>query len=85
MSAYAGMMGVQQQGGRMTTEQLRKQQMESVQLQTRSIGEALDGIAQQFPAAGQEIQALKSGLTRMLIRIVGSSTPGSQPSTGAMG
>ena len=85
LSAYAGMMGVQQQGARMTTEQLRKQQMESVNLQIRSIGEALDGITKQFPAAAQEGMALKAGLTRMLVRIVGSSTSGSQPPTGAMG
>ena len=85
MSAYAGMMGVQQKGARMTTEQLRKQQMESVNLQIRSLGEALDGIARQFPAAAQEAQGLKAGLTRMLVRIVGSSTSGSQPATGAMG
>jgi hypothetical protein len=85
LAPYAAVMGVQQGANRMNVAQMRKQQMESVEMQVRSITEMVDGIAKQFPAAAQETMALKAGLTRMLVRIVGSSTPESQPQTGAMG
>jgi hypothetical protein len=88
MEPYAAMMGVQQQQqrpGMNNAEQMRRQQLESLGGQVRSIGQMLDGIAKQFPDASQEVQMLKAGLTRVLVKVVGSSSPESQVPTGDLG
>ena len=86
MSSFGDMLGVQ--GKAPVTdnaEQLRKQQIESAGMQIRSLGQQLDGIARQFPASAPDIQMLKQGLTKVLVKIVGSSQSESQAPTGVMG
>jgi len=85
MAPYADMMGVQNGAPTNNAEQLRKQQMESAGMQIRSVGQQLDGLAKQFPAAAQDILMLKQGLTKVLVKIVGSSQTESQAPTGALG
>jgi hypothetical protein len=86
MAPYSAMMGIQQQNpGQNNAEQMRRQQIESVGMQIRQLTSELDSIAKQFPVAAQEVLAMKSGLTKVLVKIVGSSAPESQPSTGALG
>jgi uncharacterized protein involved in exopolysaccharide biosynthesis len=66
-------------------EQIRRQQIQSVSMQIQDIGSRLDGIAKQFPAAAQDVNNLKQGMTKLLVRIVGSSMSESQSPTGALG
>ncbi len=85
MAPYADMMGVQNGAATNNAEQMRKQQMEAAGMQIRSVGQQLDGLAKQFPAAAQDILMLKQGLTKVLVKIVGSSQTESQAPTGALG
>jgi uncharacterized protein involved in exopolysaccharide biosynthesis len=85
MGPLADVMGVQQGASSNNADQLRKQQMESAGMQVRSLSTQLDGLSKQFPAASQDIQMLKQGLTRVLVKIIGSSQSESQAPTGALG
>lgn len=64
---------------------LKKKQIAQVGMQLRQLSQSLDGVAKQFPEASREIQALQSGFTAVMVKIVGSSSSESQPPTGALG
>ena len=85
MGRYADMMGVQGGSPSDNSEQLRKQQMESLKMQATSITRQLDVMAKQFPAAAKELQMLQQGVTKVLVKIIGSSQSESQAPTGALG
>lgn len=86
MGPYADMMGVQQGSPTVNNaEQLRRQQNEATGMQVRSLTTQLDGLARQFPAVAQDVQMLKQGLTRVLVKIIGSQQSESQAPTGLMG
>ncbi len=78
-------MGVQPGAASNNADQLRKQQMDSAGMQVRSVSQQLDTMAKQFPAAAQDILMLKQGLTRVLVKIVGSAQSESQAPTGQLG
>lgn len=85
MAPYRDMMGAQNGSAGESADALRKRQMESAGMQIRSVTQQLDGLAKQFPAVAREVQALQQGLTRVLVKIVGSSQSESQAPTGALG
>jgi uncharacterized protein involved in exopolysaccharide biosynthesis len=85
MGRYADMMGVQSGAQTNNAEQLRKQQMDSAGMQVRAVSQQLDAMAKQFPAAAQEILMLKQGMTKVLVKIIGSSQSESQAPTGDLG
>jgi len=66
-------------------ESVRRAQIQQVSVNVQDLSKRLDGIARQYPAAAQDAEELKRGLTRLLVRIVGSSMAESQSPTGALG
>jgi len=86
MQDYKSALGVNEQSStQLNAEQVRRQQIQTVSVQVQGLGNALDGIARQFPASSKSVQELKRNLTKLLVEIVGSSMSESQAPTGAMG
>lgn len=69
------------------TQGIARQKVESAMNQIRSANQLLNGLATQFPAAAQEVDACKKALVKVGVKIVGSqSQSDSQPTpTGVMG
>ena len=65
---------------------MQRRQQESAMDQIRQANAIVDGLAAQFPAAADEVKAVKAAMVKIATKIVGSSTqPQSQAPTGVMG
>ncbi len=85
MGNVSGMMQGQPAFGSSSSDDLARQQRESGAKQVQAIGQGLDSLAKQFPAAAKGVEAAKEQLVKILTMIVGSPMqPGSSP-TGVMG
>jgi isocitrate/isopropylmalate dehydrogenase len=69
------------------TQDIARKQVESAMGQIRSANQLLDGLATQFPAAAQEVDACKKALVKVTVKIVGSQSQSETPQTptGVMG
>ena len=94
LSQYAAAMGVQRgpdaaapasSPSTSSAYSLRRQQLESVSLQVKQLSSGLESMAKQFPQVSKEIGMVQTAMTRILVKIVGSATSGSTPTTGALG
>ena len=68
-------------------QDIARKQVESAMEQIRSANTLLDGLAAQFPAAAQEVDAAKKMLVKVTVKIVGSQSQSEAPQTptGVMG
>jgi hypothetical protein len=68
-------------------QDMARKQVESAMEQIRTANQLIGGLANQFPAAAKELDAVKQALVKVASKIVGSQsqTETPQPPTGVMG